>query len=109
MAASSFEFEQLTPFGESNQVRYRTIYAAEIRRLTFGAAGLCPEGATQATGSGPLTQPLDAGLAGRLDAAFDRALAEQRLVGGIVLVAEGGRPAYARAAGLADRRTRPAM
>jgi CubicO group peptidase (beta-lactamase class C family) len=56
-----------------------------------------------------MTQPLDAGLAGRLDAAFDRALAEQRLVGGIVLVAEDGRPAYARAAGLADRRTGRAM
>ncbi len=52
-----------------------------------------------------MTQPLDAGLAARLDAAFDRALAERRLVGGVVLAAENGRPAYARAAGLADRRT----
>jgi CubicO group peptidase (beta-lactamase class C family) len=56
-----------------------------------------------------MTQPLDAGLAGRLDAAFDRALAEQRLVGGVVLVAENGRLSYGRAAGMADRRTGRAM
>ena len=34
-----------------------------------------------------MTQPSDAGLAGRLDAVFDRALAEQRIVGATVLVA----------------------
>jgi CubicO group peptidase (beta-lactamase class C family) len=56
-----------------------------------------------------MTQPLDAGLTARLDAAFDRALAEQRLVGGVVLAAENGRLAYARAAGLADRQTGRAM
>lgn len=42
-------------------------------------------------------------LTASLDAVIDRALAEQRIVGGIVLVAQGGRPAYSRAAGLADR------
>ena len=42
-------------------------------------------------------------LTAALDAVVDRALAEQRIVGGIVLVAQGGRPAYSRAAGLADR------
>ena len=50
-----------------------------------------------------MTRPLDAGVGARLDAAVDRALAEQRIVGGIVLVSEDGRLAYARAAGLADR------
>jgi len=50
-----------------------------------------------------MTQPPEAGLAGRLDAAFDRALADRRLVGGIVLVARDGKSAYGRAAGLADR------
>src|SRR4051812_8750210 len=50
-----------------------------------------------------MTRPLDAGVGARLESAIDRALAEQRIVGGIVLVSEDGRPAYARAAGLADR------
>lgn len=39
----------------------------------------------------------------RIDAAIDRALAEQRLVGAVVQVARGGRLVYRRAAGLADR------
>lgn len=39
----------------------------------------------------------------RIDEAIDRALAEQRLVGAVVLVAHGGRVVHRRAAGLADR------
>jgi len=39
----------------------------------------------------------------RIDAAIDRALAEQRLVGAVVLVSHGGRLVHRRAAGLADR------
>ncbi|MCY1205999.1 Esterase EstB [compost metagenome] len=39
----------------------------------------------------------------RIDAAIDRALAEQRLVGAVVLVSRGGRLVHRRAAGLADR------
>jgi CubicO group peptidase (beta-lactamase class C family) len=38
-----------------------------------------------------------------LDQAIDRALAERRIVGGVVLVSQDGRPVYQRAAGLADR------
>ena len=45
----------------------------------------------------------DRGLKARLDAVMDAALAERRLVGGVVLVAQDGQTAYARAAGLADR------
>ena len=45
----------------------------------------------------------DAALAGRIDEAFDRALAEQRLVGATVLVSRDGQLAYSRHAGLADR------
>jgi len=48
-----------------------------------------------------MTTPPD--LTAALDAVIDRALAEQRLVGAVVLVNQGGRPAYARAAGFADR------
>jgi len=52
-----------------------------------------------------MSQPLDADLGKRLDEVFDRALAEQRIVGATVLVAEAGRPAYHRSGGLADRAT----
>lgn len=39
----------------------------------------------------------------RLDAALERAVAEKRIVGGVLLVTERGEPAYARAIGLSDR------
>ncbi|MFN3512427.1 MAG: serine hydrolase domain-containing protein [Phenylobacterium sp.] len=42
-------------------------------------------------------------LQDRLDDVIDRALAEKRIVGAVVLVSHRGEPAYARAAGLADR------
>jgi CubicO group peptidase (beta-lactamase class C family) len=51
-----------------------------------------------------MTLSLDASL----DDVIDRGLADQRIVGAVVLVARGGKLAYARAAGLADReRNRP--
>jgi CubicO group peptidase (beta-lactamase class C family) len=56
-----------------------------------------------------MTQTLAADIEQKLDAVIDRALAEQRLVGAVVLVSEDGRPAYARAAGLADRQAGHAM
>ncbi|QVN18057.1 serine hydrolase domain-containing protein [Burkholderia pyrrocinia] len=45
----------------------------------------------------------DAALRHRLDDALDRALADERMVGAVVLVARDGELCYARAAGLADR------
>ena len=48
-------------------------------------------------------------LAARLDAVIDRAVAEKRLVGAVVLVAEDGRVVYHRAAGLADREANKPM
>jgi CubicO group peptidase (beta-lactamase class C family) len=45
----------------------------------------------------------DAALAKRIDAVIDRAIAERRLVGAVVLVARDGKLVYHRAAGLADR------
>ncbi|MDF0500613.1 serine hydrolase, partial [Burkholderia cenocepacia] len=45
----------------------------------------------------------DAALRARLDAVLDRALADARAVGAVVLVARDGELRYARAAGLADR------
>ncbi|RMX05000.1 class A beta-lactamase-related serine hydrolase [Corticibacter populi] len=44
-----------------------------------------------------------------LDAAIDRAIAQQRIVGAVVLVAHGGQVVYRRAAGLADREQRRPM
>ena len=45
----------------------------------------------------------DSGMVSRIDAVVDAALAEKRLVGGVVLVADEGETVYARAAGHADR------
>ncbi len=45
----------------------------------------------------------DPALSRGIDAAIDRALAERRIVGTVVLVAQDGRLVYRRAAGLADR------
>jgi CubicO group peptidase (beta-lactamase class C family) len=45
----------------------------------------------------------DAALGKRVDAAIDKAIAEQRLVGVVALIARDGKVVYARAAGLADR------
>jgi len=50
-----------------------------------------------------MSETTDMGLAVRIDAAVDKALAEQRIVGATVLVAHDGRLAYSRHAGLADR------
>ena len=44
-----------------------------------------------------------------VDSAIDRALAEQRIVGAVVLIARGGDIVYRRAAGLADRERGIAM
>lgn len=45
----------------------------------------------------------NAGLTERMDAAIDAAVAEDRIVGTVVVVAQGGEVVYARAAGMADR------
>ncbi|KAB0634730.1 serine hydrolase [Burkholderia stagnalis] len=45
----------------------------------------------------------DAALCSRLDGALERALADERMVGAVVLVARHGALRYARAVGLADR------
>ena len=45
----------------------------------------------------------------RVDAAIDRAITEQRIVGAVVLVSHDGKVVYQRAAGLADRETKRPM
>jgi CubicO group peptidase (beta-lactamase class C family) len=51
----------------------------------------------------PAALAQDAGLARRLDAVLERAIAEQRVVGAVVLVARDGTVVYRRAIGSADR------
>lgn len=51
----------------------------------------------------------DPALSSRVDAAIDAALADRRLVGAVVLVAQDGQAVYRRAAGLADREARRPM
>jgi CubicO group peptidase (beta-lactamase class C family) len=51
----------------------------------------------------PVATAPDAALAARLDKVVDTAVAEQRVVGTMVLVARDGKVVYHRAAGLADR------
>src|SRR5438876_1013338 len=75
--------------------------------LALLAAALIACGSTS---SGPvasapiaLSEAADPALAARVDAALDAAVREQRIVGGVVLVARDGRLVYHRAAGLADR------
>jgi CubicO group peptidase (beta-lactamase class C family) len=65
--------------------------------LTVPAAGLA------APKPAPLAQAPDAALKARIDGVLDRAIAQQRLVGVVVLVARDGKLVYHRAAGLADR------
>ena len=45
----------------------------------------------------------------RIDAAIDRGIAEQRIVGAVVLVSQDGKLVYQRAAGLADREAKRPM
>jgi len=87
-------------------------------RLTaFAAAGLCmslvasaaqPALVRYAASEAPAREASDA-LTEAVDAVVDRALAEKRLVGAVVLVARDGQVVYRRAAGFADREEGRAM
>ncbi|MFT4180667.1 MAG: serine hydrolase domain-containing protein [Rhizobium sp.] len=57
----------------------------------------------------PLENASPISLANGVDAAIDAALADERLVGTVVLIARDGELAYRRAAGLADRENNVAM
>jgi CubicO group peptidase (beta-lactamase class C family) len=57
----------------------------------------------------PTTPNLGQELAGHLDSVIDRALAENRIVGTVVLVLQDGKFAYRRAAGYADREAQAPM
>jgi CubicO group peptidase (beta-lactamase class C family) len=57
----------------------------------------------------PATPPEDAALQARVDSVIDRALAEKRIVGTVVVVAKDGKVVYQRAAGFADREAKKPM
>lgn len=68
-------------------------------------AALTPAVAQPATASAELRDEARS----HIDAAIDQALAEQRLVGAVVLVSHDGKLVYQRAAGLADREAKRPM
>lgn len=73
--------------------------------LSLTVPGVC---ATPAQSAALAVAP-DAALKARIDGVLDRAIAEQRLVGVVVLVARDGKLVYHRAAGLADREAQRPM
>jgi CubicO group peptidase (beta-lactamase class C family) len=74
--------------------------------LVFAAlAALAPALAQPATASTELTGEARS----RIDAAIDKAITEQRLVGAVVLISRDGKLVYQRAVGLADREAKRPM
>ncbi|UAL12477.1 serine hydrolase domain-containing protein [Caulobacter segnis] len=71
--------------------------------VALGLALTAPAVALAASRADTLAPAPDAALKARIDGVLDRAIAEQRLVGVVVLVARDGKLVYHRAAGLADR------
>lgn len=77
--------------------------AASCAPASPSAASSGVEATTPATPASTPPAGDEAALRRRLDEAVDRALAEERVVGAVVLVSRDGRLVYSRAAGLADR------
>ena len=101
-------------------------FAGRLRGLAVfvtlvAALAVCPDGpavirASAASPSAPsadAAQPeavsADAALAGRLDAVLHNALAQQQIVGAVVVAARDGQIVYQRAVGMADRENGKAM
>ena len=101
-------------------------FAGRLRGLAVfvtlvAALAVCPDGpavirASAASPSAPsadAAQPeavsADAALAGRLDAVLHNALAQQQIVGAVVVAARDGQVVYQRAVGMADRENGKAM
>jgi len=77
--------------------------------LAAGLALTTPTLVLAAPKPAALAQAPNAALKARIDGVLDRAIAEQRLVGVVVLVARDGKIVYHRAAGLADREAKRPM
>ncbi len=76
-----------------------------VALVVTAALMLAPFAAGAAQAPVAMAEAPDPALAVRLDAVIDREIAEQRIVGAVVLVAREGRLVYHRAAGFADRET----
>jgi len=79
-----------------------------MRRLALAGIALASLIPGLAQAAGPSTELTGAARA-RIDAALDRAIAEKRIVGAVVLVSHDGDLVYQRAAGLADRESKRPM
>lgn len=77
--------------------------------LAAGLALTMPTLVLAAPKPAALAQAPNAALKARIDGVLDRAIAEQRLVGVVVLIARDGKVVYHRAAGLADREAKRPM
>lgn len=69
-----------------------------VALLIVALCALVPAGGSAASAE----KPDDAALAQRLDAVLNKAVAEGRIVGAVVMVARQGQVVYARAVGMAD-------
>lgn len=76
---------------------------AIVMLAACGGSASKPGTAPGLTGAARPSSPEDIALAGQLDAAVDKAIAEQNVVGTVVIIARDGQIIYHRAAGLADR------
>jgi len=75
--------------------------------IALALAACSSPGLTPATP--PAVVHTDAALAARVDPVIDKAIAEQKLVGIVMLVARDGELVYSRASGFADREAKLAM
>ena len=79
----------------------------------WGPAVISASAASPSAPSADAAQPeavsADAALAGRLDAVLHNALAQQQIVGAVVVAARDGQVVYQRAVGMADRENGKAM
>jgi CubicO group peptidase (beta-lactamase class C family) len=76
-----------------------------MRALVFAFVIACSSSAPRTSP----TTPAEPALAARLDAAIDKAIAEQRIIGLVAIVSRDGKIVYTRAAGLADREAKLPM
>lgn len=86
------------------------MYSAIAPLLVAATLGLAPATPTPVPTPPPVSAASEErALAARLDGVIDRAIAEKRIVGAVVLVARDGKVVYRRAAGAADREAKRPM
>jgi CubicO group peptidase (beta-lactamase class C family) len=91
----------------ANMMKQTTSWLRTTALVVAAFAAACGSSARAPTAAVPVAT--DPALARRLDAVIDKALAEQQMVGVVVMIARDGKVVYARAAGFADREAGQAM